>query len=177
MYINRFAVVDRNDPKFAGAGAHAQVAAVEIPIDIGPFRRTAAAVDSMKNNASAQPGQPMAEMCIGLGRTGRVRPHVVAYKPADRQLIQPKCAQRAYGVEIDFSDRLIVQTSSWQGLAVKAQIAPIGSVESKLIVGLFVVLDITSAKREPYARRCCRPLDSQQSLRNLELVEFMCIAA
>ena len=63
---------------------------MEIPIDIRPFRRTAAAVDGVEYDAGAQLGKPVAEMCVGLRRAGRVSPHVVAYQPADLYLIQPE---------------------------------------------------------------------------------------
>ena len=52
--VHRLAAVHADDPDAAGAGAHAQVAVVKLPVHIGPLGAAAPPVDRMEDDACAQ---------------------------------------------------------------------------------------------------------------------------
>ena len=62
------AIVGGDDPQLAGAGPHAQIGFVVLKADLRPRVATATAIDGVEYDASAQAGELLREVGVGLWR-------------------------------------------------------------------------------------------------------------
>ena len=141
------AIVGGDDPQLAGAGPHAQIGFVVLKADLRPLVATATAIDGVEYDASAQAGELLREVGVGLWGTAGVGPEVVADQAAQADAGPVVGAQGGDRVALDLAARWVGEAASGQGLGVEPQIGTVTGVETDLVVTAPIAFEIASAQR------------------------------